>query len=457
MAFLDWAQEEKGGRAYQKLGFVDIDLAQFAGCGLTTRRYLLEGYNEKKHRQDNSTLKVQIDCTLITGDPLFKRPSKTSANLHVPSYGSATNSKDNTMNSRLDNEDLVQPVVLGEDGTSLGENNNLVSCSDNNNTLFTHSPMNDDLKTLGHKYPIGLLDEDYSSGTATGTVNGLASKHADDCQSGESVSSGFGSLPRSKHEQKRQSNGKLHFENECVIYAFFYLIDCLPIFDQDNANSDDGKESICTLTNKSNDNTATNYRQSSAEEGSIAYVHITHCFVCCPFKSLRQDKIMTENFLFSHRENTRFGSSDKLKQFQQNTLPPQIHVNSSSSRPQYATLQPSQRRLTEFSTGNGKLFRPRVEYGDNVNTKVDATRVDCEDIVNEIIESQLRETNDNSFSQEAEFGLELVVAKDGTAKLGSKAITRTRKSCSDQPASKILSHSNPNTRPNSEVFRSDDT
>lgn len=199
-------QEEKGGRTYQKLGFVDIDLAQFAGCGMTTRRYLLEGYNEKKHRQDNSTLKVQIDCTLITGDPLFKRPSKTSANLHVPSYGSATNSKDNTMNSQMGSDDLIQPVVLGEDGTSLVENNNLVSCSDNN-TLFTHATLNDELKTLGHKYPIGLLDGDYS-GAMIGALNGLVSKQGDDCQSGESVSSGFGSLPRSKHDQKHQTNGE---------------------------------------------------------------------------------------------------------------------------------------------------------------------------------------------------------------------------------------------------------
>lgn len=67
-------KESKGGRSFHKLGFADIDLAEFAGAGVTARRYLLEGY-DTKHRQDNSTLKVSIDMTLLSGDPCFKAPS----------------------------------------------------------------------------------------------------------------------------------------------------------------------------------------------------------------------------------------------------------------------------------------------------------------------------------------------------------------------------------------------
>lgn len=52
-------QEVKGGKSYTKCGFVDINLAEFAGAGSTSRRYLLEGY-DSKNRQDNSTLKVSI-------------------------------------------------------------------------------------------------------------------------------------------------------------------------------------------------------------------------------------------------------------------------------------------------------------------------------------------------------------------------------------------------------------
>ena len=61
----------KGGRSYQKLGYVDINLSQFAGAGLTSRRYVLDGYNSK-NRQDNSTLKIVLDMTLLSGDPCFK-------------------------------------------------------------------------------------------------------------------------------------------------------------------------------------------------------------------------------------------------------------------------------------------------------------------------------------------------------------------------------------------------
>lgn len=67
-------KELKGGRSYQKLGYADIDLAQFAGSGRIARRYLLDGYSSK-HRQDNSILNVVLDLTLLSGDPCFKVPS----------------------------------------------------------------------------------------------------------------------------------------------------------------------------------------------------------------------------------------------------------------------------------------------------------------------------------------------------------------------------------------------
>ncbi|KAL8606416.1 hypothetical protein ACOMHN_060321 [Nucella lapillus] len=67
-------KEVRGGRSHQKLGFVDLNLAQFAGAGQQTRRYLLEGY-DAKHRQDNSTIKIMVELSLIAGDPVFKVPT----------------------------------------------------------------------------------------------------------------------------------------------------------------------------------------------------------------------------------------------------------------------------------------------------------------------------------------------------------------------------------------------
>ncbi|XP_070532751.1 early estrogen-induced gene 1 protein-like [Ptychodera flava] len=66
-------KEVKGGKSYVKLGFVDLNLAEYAGASNKSRRYLLEGY-DSKHRQDNSILKVTIGMTLVSGDPLFKAP-----------------------------------------------------------------------------------------------------------------------------------------------------------------------------------------------------------------------------------------------------------------------------------------------------------------------------------------------------------------------------------------------
>uniref|UniRef100_A0AAG5DCR8 C2 NT-type domain-containing protein n=1 Tax=Anopheles atroparvus TaxID=41427 RepID=A0AAG5DCR8_ANOAO len=67
-------KEIKGGRSYQKLGFTDLNLAEFAGSGLTSRKCLLEGY-DARHRQDNSMLNVSLRMHMIQGDILFKVPS----------------------------------------------------------------------------------------------------------------------------------------------------------------------------------------------------------------------------------------------------------------------------------------------------------------------------------------------------------------------------------------------
>ncbi|PNF24057.1 hypothetical protein B7P43_G08111 [Cryptotermes secundus] len=75
-------QELKGGRSFQKLGFTDLNLAEFAGSGQTTRRCLLEGY-DTRHRQDNSMLTVAIHMNMLSGDILFKVPSPSSKHKQV--------------------------------------------------------------------------------------------------------------------------------------------------------------------------------------------------------------------------------------------------------------------------------------------------------------------------------------------------------------------------------------
>lgn len=77
-------KELKGGKTFAKLGFADLNLAEFAGSGSTTRRCLLEGYNTKNTRQDNSILKVIISMHLMSGDPCFKTPPSTAMTIGFP-------------------------------------------------------------------------------------------------------------------------------------------------------------------------------------------------------------------------------------------------------------------------------------------------------------------------------------------------------------------------------------
>ncbi|NWV40575.1 F102B protein, partial [Grantiella picta] len=65
------------------LGFADLNLAEFAGSGNTTRRCLLEGYDTKNTRQDNSILKVLINMQLMSGDPCFKTPPSTATSIAI--------------------------------------------------------------------------------------------------------------------------------------------------------------------------------------------------------------------------------------------------------------------------------------------------------------------------------------------------------------------------------------
>ncbi|NXI01916.1 F102B protein, partial [Pachycephala philippinensis] len=73
----------KVSRFFPALGFADLNLAEFAGSGNTTRRCLLEGYDTKNTRQDNSILKVLINMQLMSGDPCFKTPPSTATSIAI--------------------------------------------------------------------------------------------------------------------------------------------------------------------------------------------------------------------------------------------------------------------------------------------------------------------------------------------------------------------------------------
>uniref|UniRef100_A0A665TCR3 Protein FAM102B-like n=1 Tax=Echeneis naucrates TaxID=173247 RepID=A0A665TCR3_ECHNA len=76
-------KELKGGKTFAKLGFADLNLSEFAGSGSTTRRCLLEGYDTKNTRQDNSILKV-CKKQLVTVSCLAHSPPSTAPTVGIP-------------------------------------------------------------------------------------------------------------------------------------------------------------------------------------------------------------------------------------------------------------------------------------------------------------------------------------------------------------------------------------
>ncbi|KAJ7377790.1 hypothetical protein OS493_026357 [Desmophyllum pertusum] len=99
-------KETKGGKAHIKLGFADVNLAEFAGSASTTKRYILEGYEDKTLRQDNSILEVAVSMQLTSGDPLFKVP-------YAPSDNQATTETAENRAPPSDHHDSVNNTTPG--------------------------------------------------------------------------------------------------------------------------------------------------------------------------------------------------------------------------------------------------------------------------------------------------------------------------------------------------------
>lgn len=72
--------DEQGGKSYKKLGYVELDLAEYAKNGEPIRkRCLLKSYDAKK-RPDNTLLCIKLGMKLVEGSPNYicKEPEQTS-------------------------------------------------------------------------------------------------------------------------------------------------------------------------------------------------------------------------------------------------------------------------------------------------------------------------------------------------------------------------------------------
>ncbi|XP_061656358.1 protein FAM102A [Phyllopteryx taeniolatus] len=111
-------KELKGGKAFSKLGFADLNIAEFAGSGSTVRCCILEGYDTKNSRQDNSILKVTIGMALLSGDPCFKMPPSTvksvcvgdeDPTLQLDCKGDSTDAKIQALSTIVEGPRAFQP------------------------------------------------------------------------------------------------------------------------------------------------------------------------------------------------------------------------------------------------------------------------------------------------------------------------------------------------------------
>ncbi|XP_042252202.1 protein FAM102A-like [Thunnus maccoyii] len=132
-------KELKGGKTFSKLGFADLNIAEFAGSGSAVRCCILEGYDTKNTRQDNSILKVTIGMTLLSGDPCFKTPPSTAKSvstgdedptLQLDCKGESTDDKVQPLGSVMEGHRAFKPRQSSVRSSGLPEEGESVSSPD---------------------------------------------------------------------------------------------------------------------------------------------------------------------------------------------------------------------------------------------------------------------------------------------------------------------------------------
>ncbi|CAL7947886.1 unnamed protein product [Xylocopa violacea] len=201
-------KELKGGRSFQKLGFTDLNLAEFAGAGLCRTRCLLEGY-DSRHRQDNSMLRVAIKMNMLSGDILFKVPSPSlkQTQLAVPGVPgvSGVTADEVTASERCTNrEDYVSSSSLA--GSIASASSGFGSLPKKRPALFSS-----ELLSGAESYDPMTLSEIVPSALP---VEALAEAHTESGHSRNSSNtsqlskgSGYGSLNSHSQHSRQSSSG----------------------------------------------------------------------------------------------------------------------------------------------------------------------------------------------------------------------------------------------------------
>ncbi|XP_059357289.1 EEIG family member 2-like [Carassius carassius] len=181
-------KELKGGKTFAKLGFADLNLAEFAGSGSTTRHCLLEGYNTKNTRQDNSILKVIISMQLMSGDPCFKTPPSTAMTIGFP--------------GEID-------ICLDEDRRAETQSATQICTENLRKSCFSHGSVPDEMGKCSHSRTASYASQQ-SKFSGYSTANSRSSSltelsHRRNLSVG-SASTGIGSLPEPSEDRESRTH-----------------------------------------------------------------------------------------------------------------------------------------------------------------------------------------------------------------------------------------------------------
>jgi hypothetical protein len=209
-------KECKGGRSFTKLGFVDLNLAEYAGAGLTYKKALLEGY-DARHRQDNSMLKFSISMNMLSGDILFKVPSPSLKHKSIASEDTTAESRTDEFSSESLGGSIAsassgfgslpkkRPALLSSDlviGHSLVENSVPVTVAVEGGTDQAQQPSQEHEEVVcetGHS-------RNSSNTSQLSKASGYSSIHSH-THSRQSSSGDSGHIRALSHRQIRKPNG----------------------------------------------------------------------------------------------------------------------------------------------------------------------------------------------------------------------------------------------------------
>jgi len=183
--------EEKGGRNFRKLGFTDINLAEYAGVGLSTQRYILQPY-DLNHRLDNSILQVKLNITLREGDTIFQRPLTRTHPIQLPGEDekSRTNVPNPTVNTlKIPTADLVI------------------------NSEATEDPSHTRNSSTTSQASVGYSSQNSQPGHSRQSSSGGESSHGRNLSQGSSDTGFCGSMEKKDKRRKKLDDGKPDAEN----------------------------------------------------------------------------------------------------------------------------------------------------------------------------------------------------------------------------------------------------